>query len=97
MKAGILAAAAVTATIVAIGFAVHFELSARTRVQGDLRRLRVEAAAELGRDGLTPAQAAALETRLGQARRDMDDDDVRGAQKLLDSVKLQLQRHPRSA
>lgn len=81
--------------IVAVAFAVHFELSARARAYSELRGLRTEATTDLDRHRISPSQAAAFESRLGGVRRQIEEDDVRSAQKLLDRVKADLKSDTR--
>jgi hypothetical protein len=91
MKAGTLATLVAALAVVATAFAVHFELSARSRVDSELRGLRTEATTDLSDHRITPSQAAAIERRLGQAQRQIEDDDVRKAQVLLHGVKAELE------
>lgn len=90
MKAGTLATIGAGLAVVATAFAVHFELSARSRVDRELRGLRVEATTDLSDHRITPSQAAAIERRLAQAQRQIEDDNVRKAQMLLHGVKADL-------
>lgn len=87
---GVIAAAA-------IAFAVHFELSARARAYSELRGLRTETMAEVQHHRISPSQAAAIDRRLSRVRLQIEDDDVRGAQKLLDGVRAALGNGTRSA
>jgi hypothetical protein len=82
--------------IVAVAFAVHFELSARARVYGEMRGLRTEATTDLDRHRISSSQAIALESRLGRVSRQLQENDVRGAQKLLHRVKADLESDTRS-
>ncbi len=88
---------AAAGVVVAVGLAVHFELSARTRVDNELRGLRTEVTTDVDHHRLSPSQAAALESQLGQVRRQIEEDDVRGAQRLLHEVKADLKSSTRSA
>ncbi len=97
MRARTLAVIASGAGIVAVAFAVHFELDARSRIYGELRGARAQAVAGLAQHRISAARAAALESELGRARRRLKADDVRGAQKLLERVKADLKSRPRSA
>ena len=91
MKAGTLAGIAVVVAVVAvIAFAVHLELSARARVDSELRGLRTEVTTDLDQHRISASRADALDSRLGQVRQQIREDDVRGAQKLLDGLKAQL-------
>ena len=83
--------------IVAVAFAFHFELNARARAFSELRGLRTETTTDLDHHRISSLRAAALESRLGQARRQIEADDVLGAQKLLSRVKADLQARARSA
>ncbi len=97
MKAGTLATLVAGLAVGATAFAVHFELSARSRVDSELRGLRAEATADLSDHRITPSQAAAIERRLGQAQRQIEDDNVRKAQMLLRGVKADLSSGTRAA
>lgn len=97
MKVGILAIAVAALGVLAIGFAVHFELSARARASSELRGLRAQTSTELDHHLIGPSRAAALDSELGRARRQIERDDVRGAQRLLDGVKADLRSRGRSA
>lgn len=97
MKARTLAIIASGAAIVAVAFAVHFELDARARIYSELRGVRAQAVADLDHHRISASRAAALESELGQARRRLKADDVRGAQRLLDRVKADLRSRARSA
>ena len=97
MKARILAVVAVVLGVVAVGFAFHFELSARARIDSELHGLRARTVSDLDRHLISPVQAAAIERRLGQARAQIQRDDVLGAQKLLSGVKSALRSGTRAA
>jgi hypothetical protein len=97
MKARTLAIIASGAGILAVAFAIHFELDARSHIYSELRGVRAQAAADLAHHRISASRAAALESELGRARRRLKADDVRGAQKLLDRVKADLKSRPRSA
>ena len=97
MKAGTLAGIAVVAAIAVVGFAVHLELSARARVDSELRGLRAQVSAELDQHRISASRAAALDSRLGRVRQQIREDDVRHAQKLLDRLKAQLNAPARAA
>ncbi len=97
MKTGILAVVAAVLAVVAVAFAFHFELSARSRIDSELRGLRTRTVTDLDRHLISPVQAAAIERRLGQARAQIQRDDVLGAQKLLSGVKAALRTGTRAA
>ena len=97
MKAGILAVAAAVLGIAAFALAFHFELSARSRIDSELRGLHARTVTDLDHHLISPGQAAALERRLGQARMQIQRDDVLGAQKLLSGVRAALRSGTRSA
>ena len=97
MKAGILAVVAVVLGLVAVGFAFHFELNARSRIDSELRGLHARTVTDLDRHLISPVQAASIERRLGEARAQIQRDDVLGAQKLLSGVKSALRSGTRAA
>ena len=97
MKAGTLAGIAVVAAVAVVGFAVNLELSARARVDGELRELRAQVSAELDQHRISASRAAVLDSRLGRVRQQIREDDVRHAQKLLDRLKAQLNAPARAA
>lgn len=80
----------------AVAFAFHFEFSARTRAYSELRGLRAETTTDLDRHRISPSRAAALDSQLSQARGQLEQDDVLGAQRLLDGVKAGLRSRIRS-
>ena len=97
MKAGTLAGIAVAAAVAVVAFAVHLELSARARVDGELRGLRAQVTTALDQHRISASRAAVLDSRLGQVRQQIQEDDVRHAQKLLEQVKAQLKARTRAA
>ncbi len=97
MKAGTLAGIAAAAAVAVVAFAVHLELSARARVDNELRALRTQVSTDLDQHRISASRAAVLDGRLGQVRRQIREDDVRHAQKLLDGVKAALESRTRSA
>jgi hypothetical protein len=97
MKARIWAIIAATLGVVAVAFAFHFELNARSRAYRELRGLRAETTTDLDHHRISRSRAAALESRLGRARRRIEEDNVLGAQKLLGRVKADLKSRTRSA
>lgn len=97
MKAGTLAGIAAAAAVAVVAFAVHLELSARARVDNELRALRTQVSTDLDQHRISASRAAVLDSRLGQVRRQIREDDVRHAQKLLDGVKAALESRTRSA
>ena len=97
MKARIWAIIAAVLGIVAVAFALHFELSARSRAYSELRGLRTETTTDLDRHRISRSRAATLESRLGRARRRIEEDNVLGAQKLLGRVRADLKSSTRSA
>ena len=97
MKAIVLAGATVALGVGVAVFALHFELSARTHAYTELRALSGQAQTDLQAHRITGTRASALDGRLDAARMDLKEDDVRGAQKLLDHVKADLATHSRAA
>lgn len=97
MKAGTLAGIGVVAAVAVVAFAVHLELSARARVDSELRGLRTQVTAELDQHRISASRAAVLDSRLGQVRQQIRDDDVRHAQKLLDHLEAELKTSTRAA
>lgn len=97
MNAKILVIVAAGLGILAVAFAIHFELSARTRAYHELRGLRRETTTDLDHHRISPARAATLKSRLQQARLQIEEDNVRGAQKVLDGVRDDLGSGTRSA
>ena len=97
MKAKIWAMIAAALGVLAVAFAFHFELSARSRAYSELRGLRTETTTDLDHHRISASRAATLESRLGRARRRIEEDNVLGAQKLLGRVKADLKSRTRSA
>ena len=97
MKVGTLGIGAAGLSLVAVAFAFHLELSARSRAYSELRGLRAETTTDLDQHRISASRAAALDGRLGQARKQIEENDVLGAQKLLDRVKADLRDGTRSA
>jgi hypothetical protein len=97
MKTAVLTGASVVLCVGVAAFAVHFELSARTQAYHELQQLRGQARADLETHRITPTRATTLDYRLHEASLDLEEDDVRGAQKLLDGVKASLATQARSA
>lgn len=97
MKAVVLTGAALALSVGAVAAAVHFELSARTHAYHELRGLRSETKTAVDTQRITQAKATSVDDRLHEARIELEQDDVRGAQKLLDDVKTYLAQHARAA
>ncbi len=98
MKVGTVVAIAVGLSIAVAALAFHFEVAARSRAYSELRGLRTETSTDLDHHIISATQAAALDSRLGRARLQIEEDDVRGAQKVLHAVKADLGApHTRSA
>ncbi len=97
MKIVVLIGAAVALCVGVAVFALHFELDARTQAYHELTELRGQTRTDLDRHRITPARATAEESRLRQASIELDENDVRGAQRLLDGVKAVLAAHSRAA
>ncbi len=98
MKAGTVVAIAVGLSIAVAALAFHFEIAARSRAYSELRGLRTEMTADLDHHVISSTQAAVLDSRLGHARLQIEEDNVRGAQKVLHTVKADLAApHTRSA
>lgn len=98
MKVGTVIAIAVGLSIAVAALAFHFEVAARSRAYSELRGLRTETTADLDHHTISATQAAVLDSRLGHARLQIEEDDVRGAQKVLHAVKTDLSSpHTRSA
>lgn len=97
MKVAVLTAAAVLLCVGAVAFALHFELSARTDAYHELNALRGQTRTDLDARRITRTRATAVDDRLREARIELEQDDVRGAQKLLEGVRAALATHTRSA
>ena len=97
MKIVVLIGAAVALCVGVALFALHFELDARTQAFHELTELRGQTRTDLDRHRITPGRASAAESRLHQAGIELDQDNVRGAQQLLDGVKATLAGHSRAA
>ncbi len=97
MKIAVLTGATVVLCVGVAAFAVHFELSARTHAYHELQQLRGQARSDLKAHRITQTRASTLDYRLHEAGLDLEEDDVRGAQKLLDGVKARLAAPTRSA
>ena len=97
MKIVVLIGAAVALCVGVAVFALHFELDARTQAYHELTELRGQTRTELDRHSITPGRATAEDSRLHQAGIELDEDNVRGAQRLLDGVKAALAAHARAA
>lgn len=90
MKAGTVVAIAVGLSVAIGALAFHFEVAARARAYAELRGLRTETTVDLDHHRISATQAAMLDSRLGDARLQIEEDDVRGAQKVLHAVKMDL-------
>ena len=98
MKVGTVVGIAVGLSIAVAALAFHFEVAARSRAYAELRGLRTETTTDLDHHVINATQAAVLDNRLGEARLQIEEDDVRGAQKVLHAVKTDLGApHTRSA
>ncbi len=98
MKVGTVVGIAVGLSIAVAALAFHFEVAARSRAYTELRGLRTETTTDLDHHVINATQAAVLDNRLGEARLQIEEDDVRGAQKVLHAVKADLGTpHTRSA
>ncbi len=97
MKIVVLISAAVALCVGVALFALHFELDARTQAYHELTELRGQTRTDLDQHRITPGRASAEESRLHQAGLELDEDNVRGAQQLLDGVKAALAGHSRAA
>ena len=97
MKIVVLIGAAVALCVGVAVFALHFELDARTQAYHELTELRGQTRTDLDRHRITPGRATAEERRLHQASIELDQNNVRGAQQLLDGVKAALAAHSRAA
>ncbi|MGC8519376.1 MAG: hypothetical protein ACP5P4_12780 [Steroidobacteraceae bacterium] len=97
MKVIVLVGATVALCVGVAAFALHFELSARTHAFAELRQLSGQTQSDLAHHRITEARASAVDGRLDQARLALKEDDVRGAQRLLDHVKATLDTRARAA
>lgn len=97
MKVIVLTGAAVALCVGVAAFALHFELNARTHAYHELSELRGRARTDLDHHRITPARATAVDQRLREAGIELERDDVRGAQRLLDGVKSTLAARTRAA
>ena len=97
MKGATLAIIAAGLSVIVVALAFHLELSARSRAYSELRGLRTETTTDLDHHRISASRAATLESRLGRARRRIEEDNVLGAQKLLGRVKAELRSGTRSA
>ncbi len=97
MKIGVLTGAAALLCVGAVVFALHFELSARSDAYHELRQLRGRTVSDLGARRITRAKATAVDQSLHEARIELEEDDVRGAQKLIEGAKAELATHTRAA
>ncbi|MDE2337920.1 MAG: hypothetical protein KGL14_01435 [Gammaproteobacteria bacterium] len=97
MKLIVLIGATVALCVGVAAFALHFELSARTHAYTELRELSGQTQSDLLDHRITQSRASAVDGRLDQARLALKEDDVRGAQRLLDHVKATLDTRARAA
>ena len=97
MKVLVLTGAAVALCVAVGAFALHFELNVRTHTYHELSELRGQARTDLDSRRISATRASTLDERLREARIELEHDDVRGAQKLIEGVKASLAAHTRAA
>ena len=97
MKVLVLTSAAVALCVGVAAFALHFELSARSEAYHEILQLRGQTHTDLDSRRITQAKAERVDGRLNQASLELEQDDVRGAQRLLDGVKAELAGRTRAA
>ena len=97
MKLIVLIGATVALCVGVAAFALHFELNARAHAYNELRELSGQAQSDLQDHRIAQSRASAVDGRLDEARLALKEDDVRGAQRLLDGVKADLAEPMRAA
>lgn len=98
MKVAVLTGAALALCVGVAAYAVHFELSARTQTYHEINLLRGQTRTALDTHRITPSRATAVDESLRDARLELEQDDVRAAQKVINGVKADLAAtHTRAA
>lgn len=97
MRKVVLAGAAAVLCVAVGACAVYFELNAKERAYHELVGLRGRTTTLLDTHRISRPEAVSLDSRLSQARTDLRDDDVGGAQAILDGVQAHLRAQARAA
>ncbi len=94
-----------TVVVIAVGLSVavgalafHFEVAARARAYAQVRTLRTQTATDLDQHRISVAEANSIDDLLGAARVEIAEDNVRGAQRAMRTIRAELAApHARAA